>query len=217
MSTLRWILWMPIVLLAGCAHHSQSSLIQAVETGDVQTLRTLLAQGADPNQTNGRGLTALIICARNGSVPAAEALLQHGADPNRRGGVNDWTPLMHAIHKNQLGTVRALLDGGAQVDTRSRGGETALMMAAGYGYTPLVELLLDRGANPRAVASDGSNVLAIALTGVPDMDRFTLASCQAGTVLVLKRRYPDLHLPDNLWARVAQVAGGVAKWRGCTY
>jgi hypothetical protein len=124
---------------------------------------------------------------------------------------------MHAIHKNQIGAVRALLNGGAQVDARSRGGQTALMMAAGYGYVPIVALLLDRGANPRAVASDGSNVLAIALTGVPDLDHFTLASCQAQTVLLLKRRYPDLHLPDNLWARVAQVAGGVAKWRGCEY
>ena len=124
---------------------------------------------------------------------------------------------MHAVHKNQLGAAQTLLDGGAQVDSRSRSGETALMMAAGYGYTPLVELLLERGANPRAQAADGYNVLAAAMGGVPDPDRFTLGSCQAATVHALKRKDPSLHLPDNLWARVAQFWGGVAKLRGCPY
>jgi hypothetical protein len=131
--------------------------------------------------------------------------------------VNGWTPLMHAVHKNQIGAARALLDGGAPVDSRSRSGETALMMAAGYGYTPMVELLLAHGANPRAATLDGYNVLAAALGGVPDIDRFTLGACQAATVQALKRKDPSLRLPDNLWARVAQFSAGVAKLRGCPY
>ena len=183
------LLWTPVLLLSGCAPHR-------------------------PQQG---GLTALIVSARAGDVPAVEALLRHGADPNLRGGVNNWTPLMHAVHKNQIGAVEALLDGGAQVDRRGRSGETALMMAAGYGYTPIVELLLERGANPRAATPDGYNVLAAALGGVPDIDRFTLGSCQAATVQALKRKDPSLRLPDNLWARVAQFSAGVAKLRGCSY
>jgi hypothetical protein len=135
----------------------------------------------------------------------------------RAGGANGWTPLMHAVHKNQIAAARALLDGGAPVDTRNRSGETALMMAAGYGYTPMVELLLAHGANPRAATPDGYNVLAAALGGVPDIDRFTLGSCQAATVQALKRKDPSLRLPDNLWARVAQFSAGVAKLRGCPY
>src|ERR1022692_4301749 len=82
---------------------------------------------------------------------------------------------------------------------------------------PLVELLLERGANPRAATPDGYNVLAAALGGSPDIDHFTLGSCQAATVRALKRKDPSLHLPDNLWARVAQLSGGVAKLRGCPY
>jgi len=78
-------------------------------------------------------------------------------------------------------------------------------------------LLLDRGANPRAATPDGYNVLAAALGGVPDIDRFTLGSCQAATVRALKRKDPSLHLPDNLWARVAQFSAGMAKLRGCQY
>ena len=213
----RLFVWVPLLLLSSCAQHRDIALLQAARQGDTQALQTLLSRGADPNQKDAGGLTALILSTRTGTVPAVETLLRHGADPNLRGGVNGWTPLMHAIHKNQPGAAHALLDGGAQVDSRGRSGETALMMAAGYGYTPLVELLLERGANPRAATPDGYNVLAAALGGSPDIDHFTLGSCQAATVRALKRKDPSLHLPDNLWARVAQFSGGVAKLRGCPY
>src|ERR1022692_4501456 len=217
----RLFVWVPLLLLSSCAQHRDIALLQAARQGDTQALQTLLSRGADPNQKDAGGLTALILSTRAGTVPAVETLLRHGADPNLRGGVNGWTPLMHAIHKNQPGAAHALLDGGAQVDSRGRSGVTALMMAAGYGYTPLVELLLEcvlgRGATPGAATPDGYNVLAAALGGSPDIDHFTLGSCQAATVRALKRKDPSLHLPDNLWARVAQFSGGVAKLRGCSY
>jgi len=217
MRRLQLIIWAPLLLACGCARYGGVSLTAAAGAGDTATVRTLLAQGADPNQKDGHGLTPLIAAARAGSLATLEELLHHHADPNLGGGVNGWTPMMQAIHKNQIGSVRALLDGGAQVDGRGRSGETALMMAAGYSYTRIVELLLDRGADPRAETPDGLNVLAVALGGVPDLDHFTLGACHTETVRVLKRRYPDLHLPNNLWARVAQIAGGVAKLRGCAY
>jgi len=190
MAPFRLAVWVPVLLLAGCTTHRQAS---------------------------SGGLTPLIIAARDGSVPAVEALLRHGADPDLRGGVNGWTPLMHAVHKNQIGAARALLDGGAQVDSRGRSGETALMMAAGYGYTPMVELLLDRGADPRAETPDGDNVFMIAASGVPDIDHFTLGGCQAPTLQALKRRDPSLHFPDNVWGKAAKIALAAAKLRGCMY
>jgi uncharacterized protein len=208
---------MSLLLLSSCTPHREIPLVQAAQRGDTQTVKALLSHGADPNQKDASGLTALILSVRAGAAPAVDMLLRHGADPNLRAGVNGWTPLMHAVHRNQLGAARALLDAGAQVDNRGRSAETALMMAAGYGYTPLVELLLERGADPRAATPDGYNVLAAAMGGVPDIDHFTLGSCQAAAVHALKRKDPSLHLPDNLWARVAQFWGGVAKLRGCSY
>jgi hypothetical protein len=191
--------------------------MQASSEADVGTMESLLRQGANPNQHDERGLTALILSARAGSVPAVQILLRHGADPNLAGGVNGWTPLMHAIHKNQAGTAQALLDGGAAIDGRGCNGETALMMAAGYGYTPLVELLLARSANPRARTPDGADVFSIAVSGVPDLDHFTLGACKADTIHALKRRDPSLHLPDNVWGKAAKVALAAAKLRGCPY
>src|SRR5712692_6730007 len=79
-----------------------------------------------------RPITSLIAAAREGETAAIRALIQSGADPNERGGVNDWTPLMHAIHKNQYRAVIALLDDGADPNAKTRSGNTALIMAAGY-------------------------------------------------------------------------------------
>ena len=217
MRYLRCLAGLPLLLLWGCAERRNMSLFQAAEAGDTPAIEAAVSCSADVNQKNESGLTALILAARAGKALPVETLVRHRADPNLRGGVNDWTPLMHAIHRNQTGTARALLEAGADVSLRGRNGETALMMAAGYGYTPIVELLLERGANPWAQTPDGRTVFSVAVAGVADIDRFTLASCQSSTVQALKRKDPTLHLPDNLWGRAAKVMAAVAKLRGCIY
>ena len=156
----------------------------------------------------------LIGAARSGDTKAITNLLAGGADPNQRWGVNSWTPLMHAIHKNQKGSVEALLAGGA--DINARGGSqriTALIMAAGYGYTGIVQVLLDKGADPRAETTDGDSALAAAVSGVPDIDKFTVGHCQTSTVAALLKKAPDLKLKDNFDGCAARLAAHAA---GCT-
>src|SRR5579859_3233946 len=137
----------------------------------------------------------LIGAARSGDTKTIAALLAGGADPNQRWGVNSWTPLMHAIHKNQKGSVEALLAGGADVNARGGSqGVTALIMAAGYGYTGIVQALLDKGADPRTETTDGDSALAAAVSGVPDIDKFTLGHCQTATVAALLKKAPNLKL-----------------------
>jgi ankyrin repeat protein len=212
-----WVWFASLLLLGSCAKAPEHSLTGAAARGDAAAVQAILARGADPNQTDGHGLTAIILAARAGSVPCVRALLERGADPNRRGGVNGWTPLMHAVHKNRHATAQALLDGGAEADARNPNGVTALIMAAGYGNTPMVELLLDRGADLHAQAADGATVFAAAVGGVPDIDNFTLGSCQISTIEALRRRDPNLHLPDNFWGATAKMAAAAAKLRGCPY
>ncbi len=82
-------------------------------------------------------------------------------------------------------------------------GVTALVMAAGYGYTDMVRELLARGADPYAQTTDGTTALAAAVGGVPDIDRFTICSCQTGTVKALLEKAPDLKLNSDWWGRSA--------------
>src|SRR5260370_124082 len=185
------------LILSSCGLQPVTPLQTAAANNDVARIESLLQQGADTNEIGAHRVTPIISAARSGAVDAIRVLAKHGAGLNLGAGVNHWTPLMHAIHKSRIESVRALLDAGA--DINARGGEmgTALMMAAGYGYTDIVNLLLDRGADARAQLDDGRNALSFAVLGVPDIDRFTVADCQGDTVKALRARVPDLKLPDS--------------------
>ena len=158
------------------------------------------------------GLPPLVQAAREGSVDLIPALIKQGADPNERSGVNGWTPIMHAIHKNQKGSVAALLDARADVNGRGADGSTPLMMAAGYGYTDIVKLLLDRGAEAHAQTSDGMNALTFAVLGANDIDRFTVGDCQGETIRALLAKVPDLKLQGS--ERMMRTIASV-KLKGC--
>lgn len=128
----------------------------------------------------------LTAAARSGDAGAVRRLVAQGQDPNARDGVNDWSPLEHAIHKRQPAAVVALLDAGADPNRADSRGITPLMMAAGYGYTDIVQILLKRGADPRLRDRDGATALDFAITGVSDIDRFTLLDCQSETIKALR-------------------------------
>ena len=143
--------------------------------------------------------------ARSGDIQTITKLLAQGADPDSQSGVNGWTPLIHAIHKHQKASVETLIAHGADVNARAgTKGITALIMAAGYGYADFVQILLDKGADARAETSDGDSALAAAVSGVPDIDKFTLGKCQTATVAALLDKAPDLTLQRQLlWPRRA--------------
>jgi hypothetical protein len=155
----------------------------------------------------------IIGAARDGDTTRLGKLLHDGADPDVIAGVNNWTPLMHAIHKNQAGSVRVLLHNGAHVDARGGRGMTALIMAAGYGYDGIVRMLLDAGADPYAVTDKGLTALGAAVGAVSDIDRFTVGRCQTETVRVLLAHTPDLAARDTDVRRALATArlGGCAE------
>ena len=158
-----------------------------------------------------RDMPPLVAAARDGNAAAVREIVKSGADPNAKYGSLNWTPLMHAIHMNQIGSVKALLDSGADVnrtgddETEPRTKQldvTPLMMAAGYGYTPIVELLLRRGADPARVDGDGNRALDYALSGT--LYRVTFFECQDSTVRALIAGHAPLGIsPDSRrWASI---------------
>ncbi|HSN86416.1 MAG TPA: ankyrin repeat domain-containing protein [Thermoanaerobaculia bacterium] len=102
------------------------------------------------------GWPDLVIAAREGRSVDVAALVTRGADPDRYDtGPNRWTPLLHAVHKNQLESVRALLAAGADVNKPAPNGLTPLAMAANQGEAEIVDELLAAGADPGARSSHG--------------------------------------------------------------
>lgn len=150
------------------------------------------------------GGSALVNAARSGDATALRAMATVSGDLDSPEGGNGWTPLMHAIHKGQLGSVQALLDRGADPNRRSEDGVTPLMMAAGYGYTSIVTLLLHRGADPALISPQRETALDWALSGMNDIDRFTLLQCQDETVRALHAAAPQIR-PTAMARRIASM------------
>ncbi len=144
----------------------------------------------------------LTLAVRAGDVDRTGALLARGADPNRPSGLNEWPPLLHAVHKNQLATAKVLLEHGADVNRGTHDGTTPLMMAAGYGNDRMVALLLRHGADPHLRTSGGKSALDLALTGVPDIDAFTFFRCQESTAAMLARLHVTAQPSSRTWARI---------------
>jgi len=188
----------------------------AARTGNVQALSALLADGADPNASDGpRRSRALANAARVGRLDTMAVLLAAGADPNLPdAGGNRWIPLMHALHKHRTASVRLLLEHDARADGPDGLTLTPLMMAAATGQADAVRLLLDRGANPRRPLPEGGSILDLAVSGgaLTDIDEPLLGACHLETVRLLVDRAPDLRM-SRTWR--ARVAGLFARLNGC--
>lgn len=89
----------------------------------------------------------LMMAAMRGELKLAAALIDKDADVNKTG----WTPLHYAASStqgDQLGVAKLLLENAAYINAASPNGSTPLMMAAMYGNTSTLKLLLDEGADP---------------------------------------------------------------------
>ena len=94
-------------------------------------------------------------------------LLQHGVHPDCRLGADGNTPLMQAACKNELDTMRLLIDAGADVKARNEENETPLGFACAWNQWKAAELLIDCGADVNAIVVDdrgGDEVVARAFS-----------------------------------------------------
>ena len=88
-------------------------LRRAVENNNIDEVRRLLAQGANPNQKTRAGTSALGIAVFRHNTPIVELLLSKGAHPDE--GVPDSLPLSLAINMEDLDILEALLAANANV------------------------------------------------------------------------------------------------------
>ncbi|MDB5869733.1 MAG: Ankyrin, partial [Polaromonas sp.] len=92
----------------------------------------------DVNKINSKGESALMLAALKGRLDLVEKLIKKGADVNKTG----WTPLHYAASGSQPVIISLLLENSAYIDAESPNGTTPLMMAAMYGSSDVVKLLL---------------------------------------------------------------------------
>ena len=106
-------------------------LVFAARQGSLETVKVLVAAGADVNQVTRYGWSPLLAATQNRNYQIGKYLLEQGADPNRanKGG---WTPLYLAT------------------DNRNIEGGDYPVRAADVDHLEFIKMLLDKGSNVNA-------------------------------------------------------------------
>ena len=120
---------------------TQELIFLIVEKPCPKTLDFLLKQGISPHTANQFQQTLLHLAAQAGQGLNVTCLIEHGANPNAQ-DLSKRTPLFLAVLQNHRPTVQLLLPK-TDVTLTSIEQETLLHAAAFYGYTPLLQELLD--------------------------------------------------------------------------
>lgn len=127
-----------------------SLLSKAARTGDLEGIRTALANG-EAVDTRARGYTPLHLAILYGHSATAIHLIRHGADVNAR-HIDD-TPLMFCATARDMVDLKAaqvaheLLVRWAEVNAQDKAQCTALMYARNRGKKELEQMLIKCGAD----------------------------------------------------------------------
>jgi ankyrin repeat protein len=123
-----------------------SDLLAAIRNGDHSQVQRLLRAGVSVNTADAGGTTALMHGVIESDARMMKLLIDNGASVDTKNAL-DSTALMYAA--SNFEKTRLLLDAGATVKVRSKGGATPMSVAASaYGSTPVLKLLVAKGAEP---------------------------------------------------------------------
>ena len=209
-------------------------LVYAARANDVETVKVLLAAGADINQTTGYGWSPLLVATQNRYYKLGSYLLDRGANPNlaNKGG---WTPLYLATDNrniesgdypvrkgdmDHLDFIKLLIAKGADVNARVKdstetrtvftnqwldeNGATAFFRASQSGDVELMKLLLSKGADPKINTMLNVSALHVA-AGIGWVEGITYEWSPQATFEAVKMLI-DLGLDVNLQADTGRTA-----------
>ena len=117
-------------------------LFVAAEDGDLGRVQAALAAGARIDIAAKGGWEALMYAVNRGDPAIVQLLIQRGANPNRREDMLGSRSVEPCAADDSRGVV-------------STDGRTPLMTAAVWGYTEIVRVLLDAGADPLLHDAEG--------------------------------------------------------------
>ena len=145
-------------------HGGETAFMFAARAGDLSSATLLLAAGANVNDTDAWGVSALVLAAHSGYRELAEYLLENGADPNAAAA--GFSALHIAIVRRDEKMAGALLARGADANARlgtwtptrrsskdwnfapELVGATPFWLAARFAQPGLMRLLAKHGADP---------------------------------------------------------------------
>ncbi len=171
----------------------QTLVMHAARTGDIASLKALIAAGSNVNARETRtGTTAAIWAASGNRANAIRVLAEAGAEldvlskvtsyPHTQNGVllsgleegysyvgqtvlprGGWSAVMFAAREGAADAVRALAESGANLNLTDPEGTTALVLAVINGHYDVVSVLIEKGADPNIADIKGMTPLYAAV------------------------------------------------------
>jgi ankyrin repeat protein len=209
-------------------------LVYAARANDLESVKVLLAAGADVNQTTGYGWSPLLVATQNRYYKLAAYLLDNGANVNLA-NTGGWSPLYLATDNRNIESgdypvrrpdmdhlefIKLLIDKGANVNHRVKdstetrtvftnqwldeNGATAFLRASQSGDLELMKLLLERGADPKIATLLGVTALHVA-AGIGWVEGITYEWSPKATFEAVKMLI-ELGLDVNAQADTGRVA-----------
>ena len=134
----------------------------ACANASARMVEKLLKAGANPNAALVSGETALMTAAATGNLDVVKLLLAYKTDVNAKETREGQTALMWALAEKHPEAARALIENGADVHARSKGGYTPLLFASQQGDLESARTLLAAAADVNEKAGDGMTPLLLA-------------------------------------------------------
>ncbi|KAJ6093116.1 hypothetical protein N7486_008405 [Penicillium sp. IBT 16267x] len=131
--------------------NGRTALYAACAQGQEKMVRLLLDNGADVTLCNNGNNYPIHAACKGHHTGIVKLLLERGADANSEMGAMGGTPLYIAANAGFMELTAVLVEGGANINKVVKtfgGGYTALMIACMKNHLDMVELLLERGADP---------------------------------------------------------------------
>jgi prepilin-type processing-associated H-X9-DG protein len=151
------------------------ALRKAVTQGDLETVKSLIADGADVNAKYGKRGTALYLAIESGHTDVVRLLIDKGADVNARGG-RWFTPLHLAARFGQTDIAELLIAKDANIDAQVSRMWTPLHLAVRFGNTDVAKLLIAKGADMYAETDQAMTpMLFSVLHNRPEIEKLLLS------------------------------------------
>jgi hypothetical protein len=133
-----------------------TSLMNAVYHNDFRSAGIFLKSGADVNEKNMAGVTALHVAAKANSVDAMKVLIEYKANLNATDD-EQWTPLMRACLAGNYKAAELLVNSGANIWLKNKFGESALVHSV---MSNTIECLVSIKSNYKKSKYDKNTVIA---------------------------------------------------------
>lgn len=134
----------------------ETAFIQSAGRSETDMMALLLKYGADVNQTDKSGWTALNNVCLSGKADHAEFLIRNGADMEIANASGD-TPLINAVKNDHWSCADLLVIAGADVSRKDSNGHSAVDLAEKMGNKDIVKVIRDAETRRDAAAFRRNN------------------------------------------------------------